>query len=112
MSEREARRISRPLTQAEQDRLVLARAQVADELPELAVRDQLSREAQDEPTLSAEIRRAIHASTISLTNIASRAGVTPLHLDEFLTGERTLRSDVLDRLSTTLGFEFKLAASK
>lgn len=112
MNAKEARRISRPLTQAEQDRLVQARAQIAEELPDLVARDQLRREALDEPTLSAEIRRAIHSSTLSLSSIASSAGVAPLHLDEFLTGERTLRSDVLDRLSTTLGFEIKLTASR
>jgi hypothetical protein len=28
-------------------------------------------------------------------------------VDEFLTGERTLRSDVLDRLATAVGFRFQ-----
>ena len=32
-------------------------------------------------------------------------GGTPLVLDEFLTGERTLRSDVIDRLAGALGYE-------
>jgi transcriptional regulator with XRE-family HTH domain len=65
----------------------------------------MRKEAQEEATLSGELRRAVHASTISLAEIARQAGVTPVHLDEFLTGERTLRSDVLDRLAGALGFE-------
>jgi hypothetical protein len=41
---------------------------------------------------------------MSLASIAERAGIPPLILDEFLTGERTLRSDVLDRLAGILGY--------
>jgi plasmid maintenance system antidote protein VapI len=79
------------------------RNQIARELPDLAARNQARKEAGEEPTLSGELRRAIHASPLSLAEIASQAGVAPLALDEFLTGERTLRSDVLDRLGTSLG---------
>jgi transcriptional regulator with XRE-family HTH domain len=50
------------------------------------------------------LRRAIHGSPLSLSTIAERAGISPLALDEFLTGERTLRSDVLDRLAAILGY--------
>jgi len=49
------------------------------------------------------LRRAVHASELSLSAIATQAGITPLLLDEFLTGERTLRSDVMDRLAGALG---------
>ncbi|MHC4181067.1 MAG: helix-turn-helix domain-containing protein, partial [Planctomycetota bacterium] len=38
-----------------------------------------------------------------LSAVADQAGITPLVLDEFLTGERTLRSDVMDRLANVLG---------
>ncbi len=31
--------------------------------------------------------------------------MTPMVLDDFLTGERTLRSDVIDRLTIVLGYE-------
>ena len=72
-------------------------------------RDQMAKEAQEEPTLSGELRRAIHASQLSLSTIASQAGVTPIMLDEFLTGERTLRSDVMDRLAAVLSFRFQPA---
>ena len=75
------------------------------ELPDLVARDQMRKEAGDEPTLSGELRRAVHASSLSLIELAKKAGIPPLALDEFLTGERTLRSDVLDRLTACLGLE-------
>ena len=112
MGQKQAHRVSRPLTEAEQKRLAEHRAAVATELPDLMARDQLTREAREEPTLSAELRRAIHASDKSLSAIAVQAGVSPIHLDEFLTGERTLRSDVMDRLAQVLGCEVKLTAAK
>jgi DNA-binding phage protein len=99
------------LTAAEQERLAHHRAQIAAELPDLVARDQLRKEARDEPTLSAELRRAIHASDLSLSKIAAQAGISTVHLDEFLTGERTLRSDVLDRLAQALGCELRLTSS-
>jgi hypothetical protein len=99
--------VTRQLTPEEQERLKRQRELIAQELPDLARRDQMRKEAQEEPTLSGELRRAIHASSLSLATIASRAGTTPLLLDEFLTGERTLRSDVLDRLASALGFRFQ-----
>ena len=64
----------------------------------------------EEPTLSGELRRAIHASDLDLAIIASHSGIAPIMLDEFLTGERTLRSDVLDRLAKVLGFKFQLTS--
>jgi plasmid maintenance system antidote protein VapI len=62
-------------------------------------------EASEEKTLSGELRRAIHGSELSLSEIAEQVGVSPVALDEFLTGERTLRSDVKDRLAKALGYE-------
>jgi hypothetical protein len=92
------------LTPEERDRLRRHREQVASELPDLAERDRMRQEARAEATLSGELRRAIHGSSLSLSAIARRAGITPLMLDEFLTGERTLRSDVLDRVAAALGY--------
>ena len=69
----------------------------------MTARDQMRKEAREEATLSGELRRAVHASELSLSVIAARAGITPLMLDDFLTGERTLRSDVIDRLANLLG---------
>lgn len=103
MNGRETRRITREFTAEEAARVRQIREQIAAELPDLIARDQLRREAQEETTLSGGLRRAIHASQLSLSTIAAQIGVTPLLLDEFLTGERTLRSDVMDRLANVLG---------
>jgi hypothetical protein len=105
-----AKRISRDLPSVEQERLKGQRELIAQELPDLAQRDQLRKEAQEEATLSGELRRAIHASQLSLTALASHAGITPFVLDDFLTGERTLRSDVMDRLAAALGFRLQPAS--
>lgn len=107
MTPPEPRRITRDLTPEQLDRLRRQREQIAAELPELAARDRMRNEASREMTLSGELRRAVHASSLSLSTIAEQAGLTPLTLDEFLTGERTLRSDVLDRLARVLGFVFQ-----
>ncbi len=103
MEKPEARRITRQLTPAEQERLRRQREQIGGELPEMANRDQMRKEAREEATLSGQLRRAVHASEKSLSAVADQAGITPLMLDEFLTGERTLRSDVIDRLANVLG---------
>ena len=105
MQEPEARRVSRNLTPEEHERLRRRRDQVARELPDLARRDQMRKDAREEATLSGELRRAVHASNLPLSTIAKRAGITPLLLDDFLTGERTLRSDIMDRLARALGYE-------
>ena len=105
MEERQARRVTRELTPAELQRVRQHQKQIADELPEMAARDQMRKEAREEATLSGQLRRAIHASQLSLSAIAAQVGVTPLLLDEFLTGQRTLRSDVIDRLANALGCE-------
>ncbi|MEN6451252.1 MAG: helix-turn-helix domain-containing protein [Thermoguttaceae bacterium] len=96
-------RISRELTDAENERLEQYRQQIARELPELTARDQMRKDARAEHTLSGELRQAIHESELSLAEIATRAGISPILLDDFLTGERTLRSDVMDRLTGVLG---------
>jgi hypothetical protein len=103
MQKRQARRITRELSPAEQQRLQRQRQQVAEELPRMAARDQMRKEAREEATLSGQLRRAVHSSELSLSAVAAQAGITPLLLDEFLTGERTLRSDVMDRLAGVLG---------
>jgi len=99
-----AKRVTRELTPEEQNRLRGYREQIASELPDLAEHDRLRKEACAEATLSGELRRAVHGSSLSLSTIAERTGISPLALDEFLTGERTLRSDVLDRLAGILGY--------
>ncbi len=110
MIDQKARRITRALTAEEKARLEDRRPRIAAELPDLPIRNQMRKEARVEFTLSGELRRAIHASDLSLSNIAGQVGVTTLQLDEFLTGERTLRSDVLDRLASVLGFRLQRAS--
>jgi plasmid maintenance system antidote protein VapI len=51
--------------------------------------------------------RAIHASPLTLAQVANGIGVTLLELDQFLTGEHGLQSDTMDRLAKKLGFELK-----
>jgi transcriptional regulator with XRE-family HTH domain len=107
MSDAQVKRVNRDLTEAERRRLQQYQEQIAGELPDLERRDQMRKEARDEATLSGQLRRAIHASDLGLAEIAARIGIGPLLLDEFLTGERTLRSDVLDRLAGALGYELQ-----
>ena len=109
MDKRQAKRVSRELTSAEKERLARYREQIVQELPDLTARDQMRKDAREESTLSGELRRAIHASDLSLAEIAAHAGITPIVLDDFLTGERTLRSDVIDRLTSVLGYELNRA---
>ena len=105
MTEPEVKRVERDLTTAEKSRLQRHRQQVAEELTDMVARDRLRKEAREEATLSGSLRRAIHGSDVSLTTIAGRVGIPLVVLDEFLTGERTLRSDVMDRLANVLEFE-------
>jgi hypothetical protein len=98
-------RVNRQLTPAEQKRMAENRAKIAAELPDLEARDQMRKDAREESTLSGELRRAVHGSELSLAEIAARAGVAPIMLDDFLTGQCTLRSDVIDRLALALGYE-------
>ena len=104
MDEHTVRRVRRPLTESDRERLAQARAQIAAELPELNARNHLRREAAEEQTLSGELRRMLHHSPRPLAIIAQEAGLSPIVLDEFLTGERTLRSDVMDRLAAAVGY--------
>ena len=81
---------------------------IADELPELAHRDARMKEAADENTLCGHLRRAIHQNRRSLNAIASDAGIPTTILCDFLEGERTLRFDVLDRLTQAVAVSISL----
>ena len=83
---------------------------IEKELPELADRDDRMREAAEEDTLTGHLRRAIHQSRRPLRTIAREAGISTELLCDFLEGERTLRSDVLDRLAQAVGVTITLAA--
>ncbi len=103
------KRIIRTLTDDEQKRLTDQRRQIADELPDLAMKDRQRRDAAEERTLSGALRRLIHASGQTVDQLANQVGIEPLILDEFLSGEQTLRSDVLDRIAQALHCETDLA---
>jgi hypothetical protein len=100
---REAHRIQQELSPDEQSRLRDLRKQVEAELPDMVERDQLRKTASEEDTPSGALRRAIHQGDSTLTEIARLVGITTLELDEFLTGESTLQSDVIDRLAELVG---------
>lgn len=99
----------RELTPREKKRIELARKKIAAELPDLIRRHKLAVEAAKEDTLSGAVRQAIHRFGMPLTELARRVGIGSTALDEFLTAERTLRSDVLDRLVKVLGLRVERA---
>ena len=73
-------------------------------------RNQLAHDARKEKTLSGAIRRAVHAFPLSPMKIAELAEITWRELDDFLTAEKTLPSDAIDRLVKVV--RLKLPASK
>ena len=93
-------------------RLEQAREQIAAELPDLVLRERRMREAAEENTFSGELRRAIHGGERDLISLAELVGTTPIQLSDFLAGDRTLRSDVLDRLVSALGARLVVSASE
>jgi hypothetical protein len=84
------------------------RESIAKELPELHERDARMHEGAAEETLCGHLRRAIHQSRRPLREIAGQAGISTDVLCDFLEGERTLRSDVLDRLTQAVGVQVSL----
>lgn len=105
MVNRQPRRIERELTDEEQERLRRAREETERELPALIEQGRQLKDAANEPTLSGQLRRAVHASDLTIAQIADHVGITPIQLGEFLTGESPLPSDVLDQLAHMLGCE-------
>lgn len=92
-----------PFTPEQQARLQQQRALIAAERPQLQAKLERMHEAKQEPSLSGQLRQAIHHSGMLITQVAAEAGITIQQLSEFLTGDRTLRSDVLDRLAAIVG---------
>ena len=85
---------------------------IAKELPALAAKHDRLCEAAKEPTHSGALRRAVHASKILLDELADRAGSDLDALDAFLTGDKTLTSDVIDRLTDILQLKLERANGK
>ncbi len=103
-------RLQGTLTPAQKRRLKKARTLIADEVPDLVRRNQLAHDARKEKTFSGALRRAIHDASVSPMNIAKRTGIAWADLDDFLTAEKTLPSDAIDRLVKVL--KLKVPASK
>ncbi len=79
-----------------------SRALIAKELPQLVKKGQRLHDAAQERTTSGELRRAIHSSRFLFPDLARRAETDMDTLDAFLTGEGTLTSDIIDRLTKIL----------
>lgn len=109
MTKRESRRIERPLTPDEQERLERYRSEIDEELPEIIQRSQKRREAQQEPTVSGALRRAVQNNAMPLTDVAEQTGIPAIRLDEFLAAETTLTSDEVDRLAGVLSLKLELS---
>jgi hypothetical protein len=89
-----------------------SRALIAKELPELIKKDQRLHDAMNERTHSGALRRAIHTCKILLPDLADRAETDMDTLDAFLTGERPLTSDLIDRLTKVLKLKLQSANGK
>ncbi len=105
-------RVHGTLTPAQQRRLEAVRASIAEELPDLIRRNQLAHDARKERTFSGALRRAIHQFPLAPLKIAAEAGITWRKLDGFLTGERPLPSDVIDRLVKVVRMRIPASKSK
>jgi hypothetical protein len=110
MTKPRVRRIYRTLTAEEKQRIKRVRGRIAKELPELIRRNQQARDAMKERTFSGSLRRAIRRSGFLLPDLARRAEVAVGDIADFLTGEKTLPSDAIDRLVKFL--KLKLPTSK
>jgi hypothetical protein len=84
------------------------REAIAAELPEAIQRSERLREAALENTMSGRLRRAVHQSRRPLDAIARDAGIPVELLCDWLAGDRTLRSDALDRVAQAVGAELSI----
>lgn len=85
------------------EQLRAERSAIAAELPEATERAERLREAAAENTVSGHVRRAVHGSRRPLETIARDADISADLLCDWLAGDRTLRSDVLDRVAQAVG---------
>ncbi len=112
MKPTKARRSTTELTALQLKQLRKDRALIDKELPALAAKHERLCEAAQEPTHSGALRRAVHASKILLDDLAHRARTDLDTLDAFLTGDRTLTSDLIDRLTNILQLKLEPANGK
>jgi transcriptional regulator with XRE-family HTH domain len=100
----------REMTNEERQRLAALREKIQQEIPDLVARNQMRDDARREASLSGALRRAVHSSNRPLTHLAREVGIEPTMLDEFLTGERNLLSEVLNRLAKAVGYDLSQTA--
>ncbi len=112
MPKKKQRQVVSKLSDALTKKLRRSRALIAKELPDLIEKDQCLYDAMQERTTSGALRRAIHSSKILLPDLADRAQTDSDTLDAFLTGDRPLTSDVIDRLSKILKLKLGTVGSK
>ena len=98
------------LTDAQLKELRKRRALIAKELPALGRKDQRLHDAMNEPTLSGALRKAVHGSKLPLPEIAKRAAMNLSTLEAFLTADKTLRSDAMDRLANAVSLRLPASA--
>ena len=104
------RRIHGELSPAQQRRLEKARQEAARELPGLVERNQMRSEARKEKSFSGLLRRAVHQFPLSPMKIAEQAKIEWTDFSGFMTGEKPLPSDAIDRLVKVV--KLKLPAEK
>src|SRR5260370_40306462 len=85
---------------------------IAAELPEATQRGERLHEAAAENTVSGHLRRAIHQSRRRLDAIARDAGISVESVCDWLSGDRALRPDVLDRLAQAAGADGRVPLTK
>jgi hypothetical protein len=112
MRKKKQRQVVEKLPGALMKKLRRSRALIAKELPKLIDKDQRLSDAMQEATTSGALRRAIHSCKILLPDLADRAQTDMDTLDAFLTGERPLTSDVIDRLARILNLKLEPIRSK
>jgi len=112
MSNANTRRIQRPATPEELEKLEKYQQQVAQDVPDLR-RQAIDAEAEmrqammREPTVSGQLRSAVAESGIDHRELAAQAGLSPKTLAEFLVGKASLDSEVIDKLAAVLKHELK-----
>lgn len=112
MTQAKSKRSTIKLTEAQMRQLRKDRELIAKELPDLVVKHGRLCDAAEEQSHSGALRRAIHSSKILLDELADRAETDMDTLDAFLTGERPLTSDVIDRLTKILKLKLEAANGK
>lgn len=100
------------LTPEQEARLQKQREQIAAEKPRLQAKLERIHEAKQEPSFCGQLHQAIHRSGRFITQLAAEAGVTTQQLSDFLSGDRRLRSDVLDRLTAAVGASLVVTEKK